>query len=99
VRALHAARLSTSKEELMEAPLSSVRREDEMNVRLTWLEIEAVSLGLRTLLITQPRDEALCGVATAGLAKLPGVLPSDGQWSATGSENDMNRRPTLLSSD
>jgi hypothetical protein len=83
----------------MEAPLSSVRRDDEMNVCLTWLEIEAVSLGLRTLLITQPRDEVLRGVAAAGLAKLPGVLPSDGQWNATAGEGEMNRRPTLLSSD
>jgi hypothetical protein len=52
----------------------SVRGDDEMNVGLTWLEIEAVSLGLRTLLNTQTRDEALCRVATAGLAKLPGVV-------------------------
>ncbi len=67
----------------MKAPLTSVGGNDEMNVRLTWLEIEAVSLGLRTLLITQPHDQALCGVATAGLAKLPEVLPPDGQWTAT----------------
>ncbi len=66
----------------MEAPLSSVRSDDQMNVRLTWPEIEAISLGLRTLLITQPHDEALCGVAAAGLAKLPDVLPSDGGWTA-----------------
>ncbi len=80
----------------MDAPLSS---DDEMNVRLTWLEIEAVSLGLRTLLITQPHDGALCEVATTGLAKLPDVLSSDGQWAATGGEDEMNRRPTLLTSD
>lgn len=67
----------------MKAPLTSVGGNDEMNVRLTWLEIEAVSLGLRTLLITQPHDQALCGVATAGLAKLPEILPPDGQWTAT----------------
>jgi hypothetical protein len=84
---------------MMEAPPTPVRGKDEMNVRLTWLEIEAVSLGLRTLLITQPHDQALCGVATAGLAKLPETLPPDGRWTATGGENDMNRRSTLPSSD
>jgi hypothetical protein len=53
----------------------SVRGDDETSVGLTPLEIEVVSLGLRTLLITQRRDETLCRVATAGLAKLPGVVP------------------------
>jgi hypothetical protein len=46
--------------------------------------MEAVSPGLRTLLITMPRDQALCGLAAAGLAKLPGALPSDDKWSTTG---------------
>jgi len=79
----------------MEAPLSSVRRDDEIDIRLSEREIEAVSLGLRTLLLTMADDEALCGVATAGLSKLPCVLPSDGQRSAIGGEDDMNRRLTL----
>jgi hypothetical protein len=79
--------LSTSKENIMET--HSVRGDDEMSVGLTRLEIEAVSLGLRTLLITQTRDEALCRVATAGLAKLPGIAPSDGQRSATGQTTRM----------
>lgn len=51
----------------MEAPLSSVRRDDEIDIRLSEREIEAVSLGLRTLLLTMADDEALCGVATAAL--------------------------------
>ncbi len=54
----------------MEESVSSARSDDEMSVRLTGREVEAFSLGLRTLLITMRHDEALCGVATAGLAKL-----------------------------
>lgn len=69
----------------------SARGDDELSIDLTRLEIEAVALGLRTLLITQQRDEVLCRVATTGLTKLPGVDPSDGQWSATRTEDEMNR--------
>lgn len=79
----------------MKAPLSPVRSTDEVNIRLTGSEVEAVTLGLRTLLITMPRDEALCGVAAAGLSKLPDVLPSDRQPKGTGGGNDENRRLTL----
>jgi hypothetical protein len=60
----------------METPGSLVRGSNEADIRLTEWEIAAVSLGLRTLLITMTHDEALCGVAAAGLAKLARVAPS-----------------------
>ena len=53
-----------------------VRGSSETDIRLTEREIEAVSLGLRTLLISMTYDEALCGVAASGLAKLHSVSPS-----------------------
>ena len=65
----------------------SVGGDEETSVGLSWLEIEAISLGLRTLLITQHRDEALCRVATSGLAKLPGIVPSDGPFRSFGAHS------------
>ena len=59
----------------METQGSLVRGSRETDIRLTEREIEAVSLGLRTLLITMTYDEALCAVAAAGLAKLHSVSP------------------------
>ena len=83
------------KEDMMKAPLSPVRCDDEVSIRLTGPEVSAVTLGLRTLLITMPRDEALCGVAAAGLSKLPDVIPSDRQPNGMGGDDDQHRRLTL----
>jgi copper chaperone CopZ len=73
----------------------AVRCDDEVIVRLTGREVEAVSLGLRTVLITTPHDGTLCDAAATGLSKLPGALRSDRRTCAARGEHDMNKRLTL----